>query len=137
MKYNKIIFLIGLLWGGLSLCFILFIVRIEPPQLGNVLVGTKPFSAVIDSFTADKVKPFLLLFLPYAVGLDLSIWTIGLIVWLGRYGAWPGEALGKVFNLYPVLAWLIIIIYTILGGVIIVKIPYLINYLIFKLTRKI
>lgn len=132
MTHHKLPLIIGLIWGGLSLGFILFIARIEPPQLGTALVGHKPFSAVFDAFTADKIRSFLLLFFPYAAGLDLSIWTIGLVPWLVGYGTWPGEALGNVFNLYPILAWVVVILFTLLGGIVIVEIPYL----IFKLLEE-
>lgn len=132
MRHHKLPLILGLIWGGLSLGFILLIARIEPPQLVNALVGHTPSSAVIDMFTLDKIQPFLLLYFPYAIGLDLSMWTIGLIPWLFGNGSWPGEALGIVFNVYPALAWVDVILFTFLGGIAIVEIPYL----IFQVAKK-
>ncbi|ABY93641.1 hypothetical protein VTU32_03705 [Thermoanaerobacter sp. CM-CNRG TB177] len=137
MKYKKIIFLIGLLWGLISFGLIEVAGRRGQFSMGNYLMDSKPFIAVVDIIRADNLVWLLkLLLLPYAVGLDLSIWTIGFIGCIFKYGNSSFQALGKVFVNYPIVEWFILIIYTILGGVILVILPYyLISYAVAKLLK--
>ncbi|MEQ2130679.1 hypothetical protein QTP99_12000 [Caldanaerobacter subterraneus KAk] len=137
MKYKKIIFLIGLIWGLISFWLFEFAGRRGPLSMGNYLMDSKPFVAVVDIIKADNIAWFLkLLLLPYAVGLDLSIWTIGLIGYIFKYGTSSFQALGKVFINYPILEWFIVIIYTVLGGLILVIVPYyLISYIVAKFLK--
>lgn len=89
-----------------------------------MLAGLEPFSAIVDTFTAHKARSFFPLFLPYAAGLDMSVWTAGLLLWLGGYGSWPGAAWGRFLSLHPVLAWVAVVAFTFLGGAALVGIPF-------------
>ncbi|WP_157109983.1 hypothetical protein [Thermanaeromonas toyohensis] len=103
--------------------------RTTPPQLAAALARLGPFSAIADSFTADKIACFLPVLLPYAIGLDLAIWTVGLLLWLGSNGYWPGAALGSFLSLCPSLAWIVVVTFTLLGGLVIVGIAFLFYYI--------
>jgi len=110
--------------------------RTTPPQLAAALARLEPFSAITDSFTADKIVGFLPVLLPYAVGLDLAIWTAGLLLWLGSNGYWPGAALGSFLSLYPSLAWIVVVTFTLLGGLVIVGIAFFFYYIVTEILLK-
>ncbi|AIS52004.1 hypothetical protein TKV_c08220 [Thermoanaerobacter kivui] len=77
--------------------------------------------------------------LPYSVGIDLAIWTIGLISWIVMGGRGPGEAIGKMFIAYPCFGVFVFVIFVLLGGIITAGLFYLImcgvGYLLKKLSK--
>jgi len=125
MKRYKAPLIAGLILGGISLIFFLLL-GVGPHPMSMALMESRPYIYIVRIFTVDVVQPFLLLHLPYAVGADLAIWTIGLILWLIGYGSWPGQALDIVFSAHPALWWINFIFFTLLGGIVLVGIPYLI-----------
>ncbi|HHW57307.1 MAG TPA: hypothetical protein GXX15_06530 [Clostridia bacterium] len=141
IKVISIILIIGLVWGIIFLCFTVIInEKFTPITLADSMMTDKPFSAIYDVFTVDSlVGIFRLLFLPYAVGYDLFIWTIGLIVWTIKGGLWPGEALGRMLIEFPDFGWFMLIAAPLLGGVVSATLFYLIirgtGYLLEKLLK--
>ncbi|UZQ83958.1 hypothetical protein [Thermoanaerobacter sp. RKWS2] len=77
--------------------------------------------------------------LPYSVGIDLAIWTIGLISWIVMGSRGPGEAMGKMFIAYPCFGVFVFVIFVLLGGIISAGLFYLIirgvGYLLKKLSK--
>lgn len=136
MKYKKITFLMGLLWGLISFGFFEIAIRRGQFFMGNYLMESKHFIAVVDIARADNLMwLFKLLLFPYAAGLDLSIWTIGLIGCIFGCGSSPFQALGKVFVNHPIIEWFVLIIYTIVGGLILIMLPYYFISVVKKLLK--
>jgi len=101
------------------------------------LQTVRPHSALATVFVADYlIFPFRILLLPYATGIDLAIWTVGSLMWLGSDSSWPGAALSLFLTKYPNLAWVVMVTFTFIGAIILVGILFLLFGLFNKVWIK-
>jgi len=99
-------------------------------SFGDYLTGLRPYKSIsftYDLLASDFFLPFLVpLYLSCMIGMDICVWTIGLILWLFGLGRWPGQALGIVLSYVPSLDLLLLILFALLGAVAMVGIPYVV-----------
>lgn len=55
--------------------------------------------------------------LPFVFGLDLLIWTVGVLLWLPMRQGWPGTALFAFFGRHRRLAWAMLVFSITLSGI--------------------
>jgi len=130
MKRFRVPVIVGTVWGVICLFSFIFLLGEDPPSSAVWLSGYDKTNFLIEALGADYIGPFILPYLPYFVGLDLSTWTLGLIFYAFGYGSWPGQALGIVLSAHPVLAWVVAILFMLLGGVVCIGVPYLVSGLV-------
>jgi len=135
MKRFRVPVIVGTVWGVICLFSFIFLLGEDPPSSAVWLSGYDKTNFLIEALGADYIGPFILPYLPYFVGLDLSTWTLGLIFYAFGYGSWPGQALGIVLSAHPVLAWLSQSSH-VLGGVVCIGVPYLVSGLVRIISKK-
>ncbi len=112
MRYRTAL-IVGVVWG---LAWLL----LPGSSPGSHLQGLSTSavsSATLQLITVDNlVLPLKLLLLPGVLGLDLAIWTVGLLLWPFSGQPWPGTALGAALSNHSSLASLLVIAFSGLAG---------------------
>jgi len=107
----------GAVWGAGGAAF-LAAVGTTPRRMMLGLMEAGPASATLGMLLADNViSPAKLFLLPVEIGLDLSVWTIGSLVWAFSGHNWPGAALGALLAPRPSAAFAVVVLASALAGV--------------------
>ena len=106
----------GALWGVAGV-ILLSLFRMTPDVILAGRIGSSPHVGTLELLSADNASAlWKVLVLPAAVGIDLLLWSVGIIPWLIIRQGWPGSALGSVLAPYPLLAWIMVLIFAALPG---------------------
>ena len=115
MRRYFIVITLGALWGVAGVILLAVVGQTPDGILG--MVGDSPVSGTVEILFDDRLNsPLKLLLLPMAAGVDLLRWTVGFVVWLFTRQGWPGSALGAVIGPYPILAWILVLLFSTLPG---------------------
>ena len=110
----------GVLWGLGAVLLIGAGTNIARGMAGSSPAYASPQSFIVAGIRAlfgPQHSPFGLLGLPFVFGMDLLIWTVGVLLWLPMRQGWPGTALFAFFGRHERLGTAMITVSTALGGI--------------------